>query len=184
MLEAQAEAASMKDDLLNLTRERNAAVLEAKTGREELKKVRVHPPTTLIPDYKDRFTTFHPSQARKEWIKMKDDLVSEREAFRALKDDHDKLTTLYKHHVQDLNGSQARLQHSLDEARQEIDRRVPVEAIQGIKDQLEETSSDLVAKMARVAELEEEVAQLRKGAGMMTPRPSWEEFEQFGILVS
>lgn len=41
MFDAQTEAASMKDDLVTLARERDASILEAKTGREELKKVRI-----------------------------------------------------------------------------------------------------------------------------------------------
>ena len=114
---------------------------------------------------------------------MKDDLESLREAHKILKGDHGKLTSLYKNHVQDLNASQTRLQQSLDEARQQIDLRVPVEAIQGMKDQLEKTTSDLAAARNRVDDLEGEVAKLRKVTGTLTPRPSWEEFATYGITV-
>jgi predicted nucleic acid-binding Zn-ribbon protein len=61
MQSAQLEAATMKSDLEALARGRDMALREAKTGREELKK------------------------ARKEWLKMRDELDAEKKEHSNLK---------------------------------------------------------------------------------------------------
>ena len=150
----------MKNDLEALARDKDAAFLEAKTGREELKR------------------------ARKDWLRMKDDLEMERDAHSTLKEEHDQLTKLYKRHVQELQESHEALQLSLNEAKQLAEQRVPVEAIQGLKDQLAGASTEADAAKARVTELELELEALRGDAGSLTPRPTWEEFKEHNILVS
>ena len=73
---AQAEAEALHNEVEGLARGREAAVLEAKTGREELKR------------------------ARKESIRMKDELDAERKAHGKLKREYEQLAALYKQHVQ------------------------------------------------------------------------------------
>ena len=73
---AQAEAEALHNEVEGLSRGREAAMLEAKTGREELKR------------------------ARTESIRMTDELDAEREAHGQLKHEYEQLTALYKRHVQ------------------------------------------------------------------------------------
>ena len=96
--------------------------------------------------------------------------------------------------MQELQGSQGRLQYALDEARREAEARLPADAVAGIKQQLEDATAAAATARAVAAEAEghaaaakartvEAEAALERAVGALTPRPTWEEFREHGVQV-
>ncbi|GAX74229.1 hypothetical protein CEUSTIGMA_g1678.t1 [Chlamydomonas eustigma] len=157
MQSAQLEAATMKSDLEALARGREMALREAKTGREELKK------------------------ARKEWLKMRDELDAEKKEHNNLKELHEYQNASHKQYIADSQAAVNQMNKKLQDLQRELDSSVPFTAIQGTKTQLENTMQSLAKERARVDELERMVSMLKDHAGGLTPRPNWSHFRLHGI---
>ncbi|KAF5835820.1 hypothetical protein DUNSADRAFT_6854 [Dunaliella salina] len=157
---AQQELLLLRGRVEALSKSEDSARLEAKTGREELKR------------------------ARKEWLKMKDDLDGEREAHKQTKARADNDISALQQHMRVLSGLVQQAERTAQEAQHSLTGWVPPDEVEGIQAKAKQLGKELSSTKAKLQQAEEKLKAQAEAMGTMTPRPSWKAFDAFGIHES
>ncbi|KAG2431074.1 hypothetical protein HXX76_009607 [Chlamydomonas incerta] len=154
---SQLEAAALRAHLERLSISEESARLEAKTGREELKKL------------------------RKEYLRMRDDLEAEKTAHTALQKKHAELNEFSIGRIAELEAVADGAFREADDARRLAESRMPPEMFEKLKIDLATYQAELAAAEANNKDLEAVNSKLAHRLDVMTPRPVWRRLADHNI---
>ncbi|PNW73319.1 hypothetical protein CHLRE_14g627650v5 [Chlamydomonas reinhardtii] len=154
---SQLEAAALRSHLERLSVSEESARLEAKTGREELKKL------------------------RKEYLRMRDDLEAERAAHAGLQRRHADLNDFSVSRIAELEAVAEGAFREAEEARRLAESRMPPEMFEKLKSDLALYQTELAAAQANNKDLEAVNSKLAHRLDVMTPRPVWRKLADHNL---
>ncbi|KAG2448090.1 hypothetical protein HYH02_007115 [Chlamydomonas schloesseri] len=154
---SQLEAAALRAHVERLSMSEDSARLEAKTGREELKKL------------------------RKEYLRMRDDLEAEKAAHASLQKKHAELNEFSINRIAELDAVADTALREADEARRLAESRMPPEMFEKLKSDLAMYQTELAAAQANNKDLEAVNSKLAHRLDIMTPRPMWRKLADHNI---